>query len=1016
MVKILDDMKSILTDDKVQAGMDSAQRNKESGGRQNDAQGNPLVGHYRDGTMPEASKRAYGVSQMQIGTARNVAKAHGIQWDEAKFLHDKAYNAALGDNHMDDLRKTYNGNERLAQAAYHSGEPIVNRAVAKYGQANFTQGLGPEGRNYVAQVGGGNKAGPGNGVANVGTLLDSFQSALGPEGTDNSNVRVDDKNIQSAAPRIDAAQKGVDQQLTASGGTLDVLAQVTQVAHAVQTQAAGEKVAETRAISQEITDGTNKLVQQTTPIFQRRTRIADQLDKISGMNPLLRGIKGVFDLDYDKSYLEGQLDSTDRTLDARAKDFDYVNKLHESALGEIDRRYGIATALPDLAVEQTKGDFAIAGQRLSQASVGLSNELGKISSDSTLMAAKKQASNTLLDGLGLPTIAGLLTQADKNGGVITFNDTQLTSGQLREAGKGREQQDLQIEAYHAAITSSRIDSANKFAANITDSMTRPQLEEALANGGMWKGVQLNIPQLQGNLQQSMQTDSAQANAIAASSPAGSVFGEVTQTTNAMVGTYTRSKGVFGKSGSGQASIYLQEAADTTNQIVEAVNRGDAPEKILALRVKLQNSSQNFDKLLKTQILAANGGDQVSAEATYGFMTGAPLDAASSISIIAHSATRGALPAGMDASPEAKEVFRLAQKIGDDYKKDPANAKRLSPKQVEEHIARELPGQAQAIVGQARGDRLYQELPRLAQQIGSAFSQIKQEDWSGANRRASAAAATAVAHTIGTTPQDVLIMARTGKATGTTPEKIAIFKKFQENQDNYNGVEQASLIQELDDLPQIQAGRRNSTLLQDVLTSPQLSRTLDGYDAQLGASSAGDYFVNPLVTGAVSSSFREIAGHSADAQAQATRAQRQGARDKVAAYSAVAGLRPHIILSGIPGVGRDGADALMRAIPQPAPTMGDAVDQGLSNIGISGPSRAKDNAFFHALQAAKFDDPSLEAYRKTAVKGWSEVADQRDSVMDDVYRAFQPDGIVSGLLGKLNPGIDVVNQVRQVGNK
>jgi hypothetical protein len=60
---------------------DDLQKATESGGRQFGPDGKTLVGRYRDGSMPEPDKRAYGVGQVQVGTGRNVAKAHGIRWD-----------------------------------------------------------------------------------------------------------------------------------------------------------------------------------------------------------------------------------------------------------------------------------------------------------------------------------------------------------------------------------------------------------------------------------------------------------------------------------------------------------------------------------------------------------------------------------------------------------------------------------------------------------------------------------------------------------------------------------------------------------------------------------------------------------------------------------------------------------------------------------------------------------------------------------------------------------------------
>lgn len=125
------------------------QMNAESGGRQFQANGQPLVGHYRDGSMPPPALRAYGAGQMQIGTAQATAARLGIPFDQNRFMNDRDYNLSLANAHMDYLRQRYGGDQTLALAAYHSGEGNVDRAVRDHGRANFVQGLGPEGRAYV---------------------------------------------------------------------------------------------------------------------------------------------------------------------------------------------------------------------------------------------------------------------------------------------------------------------------------------------------------------------------------------------------------------------------------------------------------------------------------------------------------------------------------------------------------------------------------------------------------------------------------------------------------------------------------------------------------------------------------------------------------------------------------------------------------------------------------------------------------------------------------------------------
>jgi hypothetical protein len=101
--------------------------------------------------------------------------------------------------------------------------------------------------------------------------------------------------------RADAVESNLNQQ----GAAIQVLNDVTQVAQAGARSAMERQVAETRRSATQIVEGTTELRKKVMPVFQARGRVADQLDKINTMNPLERGIRGIFDLNYDRDYLGG---------------------------------------------------------------------------------------------------------------------------------------------------------------------------------------------------------------------------------------------------------------------------------------------------------------------------------------------------------------------------------------------------------------------------------------------------------------------------------------------------------------------------------------------------------------------------------------------------------------------------------------------------------------------------------------------------------------------------------------
>lgn len=89
----------------------AAQEKIESGGRQLDSKGNPVL----------SRAGAVGIMQLTQETAEETAAKHGIPWDDHAFHYDRAYNEHLGILRMQDLLKRYHGNYAYALAAYNAG-------------------------------------------------------------------------------------------------------------------------------------------------------------------------------------------------------------------------------------------------------------------------------------------------------------------------------------------------------------------------------------------------------------------------------------------------------------------------------------------------------------------------------------------------------------------------------------------------------------------------------------------------------------------------------------------------------------------------------------------------------------------------------------------------------------------------------------------------------------------------------------------------------------------------------
>jgi len=124
----------------------------ESGGKQFDANGNPL-------TSP---KGAIGISQLMPNTAPDAARLAGVEWDENAYKTDAAYNEKLGQAYLKSLLSRYGGNQMLATSAYNWGMGNVDKLLAKgdprtpgsgVTSTDFMMNLPAETRNYNMRTG-----------------------------------------------------------------------------------------------------------------------------------------------------------------------------------------------------------------------------------------------------------------------------------------------------------------------------------------------------------------------------------------------------------------------------------------------------------------------------------------------------------------------------------------------------------------------------------------------------------------------------------------------------------------------------------------------------------------------------------------------------------------------------------------------------------------------------------------------------------------------------------------------
>lgn len=856
-----------------------------------------------------------------------------------------------------------------------------------YGSAKGTQGKG------TPQV-----AGKSGGAPARDVLAEVDAAVLPPESRAASqNVTSNSQAIFNSDKKLGAQFRDVDAALGEQGEAIDVLSAVTQVAQQTQMGSMIRQVEDTRAISNEITQGTQELKRQVMPIFEARGRVADQLDKLVTMNPLERGIRGIFDLNYDKEYLEGQLDDFDRTLKARGDDFKYLNDLQSVALGEIDRRYKLDNALGTLTVDQAKEDLGLVGLRVQQTAALLGSTRDEIASQAQLITAKATARGDLMGRLDQPTLLNLMNKATESGGMVAFNGVEFSAHELRQQFQKNDDMETSVRMHKMALESGQMDLADKAADQIARNMTRTDVEAAIANGGMYKGIQIPQDTLTQMLQTHMRQGELQAQQIANEMPASMALQAGSDALNAMTGLYYRSSGLYGKQDFDSARGYMQQNTANVRALIEATKNGAAPEVIAALTQKVAQTTQTFQKSISSTILRSTGGDKTSAQFVESFVYGTPLDPGVAAEGLAHFAIKGSMPQGVALSPESKQIFQRAQKAVEKFRTN-ENGTPRSAAQLKSLVLQEIQSDANNIAGAAQFEQIQKKLPALAKELGHPLGAISNTQWRGILANAADSADQMLSGKLNTTPEIVRTMRTTFKPIDATPASGKLYEAFMspDSQAAYNGHEQTTMIQAINQLKPIKPGVENSEILREFLEDPKLYQRIDQELRTNRSNSFGDYLLGPIVEGAAARNVASYGNMVTAAESSVFADQRAAGDNLRKGYANSSTARLNIVLATIPGVGKAGAAALQPFLKQTlagdeagqvAATAFDRVVPGDRQWNRAAFGKVQEERFLNALRSTKFDDPSLEAYRKKAVAGFDESAQRSDTYIGHVVDAI-----------------------------
>ena len=975
----------------------ASQIQKESGGRQFDKNGKPLVGRYPNGKTPPKGQEAYGIGQIQIGTARNTAKRHGIPWDEKALLTDADYNLRLSDLHKGDLIAKY-GDERIAQAAYYSGEPTVDRAIARFGRAGFEQGLGPLGRRYIAGVGGSGGArvaGRGSAAASsvtrapdISQTQATFEEKLAMAGDSPASQIV---NAFTESPeRIAAAYEGTRETASTADQVLQAaLASADQVR---QEQIGALRVAvdAKRGINDHQRQNTQALIERARPIFQKRQAIADRAVEIANMNPLEAAIKGIFNPNYSRQYLRGTDRALTNQLETLNAAYDQDFKLHQTLASLSAADFEGQNALFQAQIEDHSEDVRAAVLSYESQSRILSTELQGLQNNSALVQAQEIARAEAMDGLSDGQLNEAIARTDAGSGEVTVNGAVLKKQQLLELRQKRQNLAIDLEQRALAIEAQRLNLADAAEERVLENMNRQQLEKAIADGGQFNGQQFDVVRLGARLQQlqGVVANQVQTQMMRDStSVAGTMLRGIADQTGAYM---HRMIGAFGKTTPEFDSFSMNMTATLrryTEGLKTATANGTATEYMAANMPMIQGLIEQQDKVVDASVKRWAGGNTHAYNVGRAWIKGESLDSGAAMRGLIHFARNG-LPAGLQMTGPSARVFKVVQ---EEIRKP--GLEKGSQTEKDNELIQRIQGRVASTYNSNVLNNVIQRMPTIAKSIKvdgkpHPFSKIPQADWIQAVQIGDEEGRKRTAASMNVSLDGFKDIIKNKEASPFWKQIQLQLKPGEQTVAHWMRINQANQTRatmEQLDLNRDEYGFRPSQAWRDLMLNPQFSEAAGNEMKINERGSFGGFISSMAAAGGVHTAFQNYADGIVGAYSERVNNIRSLKQLRAEELKWNVDKRTQFILGAIDGFSQADENLLLAYIRQNVTGVAGAAEYTLSNtlgrvpnllpFGQDAPplSATLNQQIDQWIVSGKSNDPKIEQLRKHAARQWGQIA-------------------------------------------
>lgn len=755
-----------------------------------------------------------------------------------------------------------------------------------------------------------------------------------------------------------------------------------------------QAVADRAKINDTVQGETQSMIDRVQPALAARAQTAAQLEHIAGMNPLARGLRGIFDLNYNTQHLQDQLGRYDQVIQAQGQNYEFMTGIRERLLHTITAGQENSAQIDDLTKAELDEQGRSAGLALQGAQGHLAAIGNQVQLNESLVHAQIQQTDRFLSQQTAAQLAGLEAQASRAPGhMITVDGTQLSLGEVHARRNAAESQDLSLRSAQMAVQNQQIELADRHATQWARNATQTQIEAAIQNGGVVNGVHIPQDVLTAQLGDRMHRVEMQTGTILQGNQMDSLGRELQQFGTTITGTGGRINNVFGgRLPDELASFYpqYQRQMGEFQRQIEAANANPSTRGAVAgqLREQLGHIQQDYSERIGRAALQMAGGDQRAAGWLRTYLVGGHLDPASATDAMMYYAERGGLPPGLRASPEARASLAQTQQIINGVDQEIAGGHSMTTEQRSNTIRQRI----QATVGggyhNGNFNNFVSALPDIATRLHDQFAGVSRSDFAAAAHAADSIPFENIGRHLGISADDARALF-SGRYNGPNAEQLRAQVPALSSQ--LAASQMSTFAEYLDRSPSAHEGFIPSQAFANFLQRPEVHTMASNYSHVSQDSTYGDFMIHAMTgPGQVEDRFSSWAQSFGNAAAANRSAQMVGSNQQRFMYVTSPQSRANVVLSIIPGINQaDAARLISAAMSQMPPGAGGDIGSQAAGIADSWSGGRishmpeSQNQFRDIIVNQRFQDPALERIRRVAASHW----DQSAALADQAVHAF-----------------------------